>query len=280
MSVAELVTKVAAREKQVRDRPYIAPIVEEGQRIRVRIDGLIQNYETIGAGEGWWKFRLTSDYKAIRLEEATHLEIAKYLEPLPRMRFILSHKLENRTWLAYAFNESEAIHKLGSAKPVPIRLVGPDLDFDAVIACIDGSVLWYEEQDRRFDPRFARKLREHLKNAVLPKDLPRFPGMIPEMRTAYEIASQHNENFPEVKRRREETRIKTALQLTGGSLHEIRDQTDVWQVTWTTRTGVVTTSIVRKTDLAVVSAGLCLSGRDRDFDLHSLVGVVEKRRGW
>jgi hypothetical protein len=46
-------------------------------------------------------------------------------------------------------------------------------------------------------------------------------------------------------------------------------------VEWTTSEGLRHTSAVTKTDLTVVSSGICLSGRDRDFDLLSLVGVVE-----
>ena len=63
------------------------------------------------------------------------------------------------------------------------------------------------------------------------------------------------------------------------SLREFHDRGDFWLVEWTTRDGERHTSAIAKKELTVVSAGICLSGRDRDFDLQSLVGVVERQWG-
>ena len=66
----------------------------------------------------------------------------------------------------------------------------------------------------------------------------------------------------------------------GGELRDFRDRGDFWQVEWTTRNGEHHTSAISKGDLTVISSGICLSGYDRDFDLQSLVGVIESRDNW
>ena len=39
-------------------------------------------------------------------------------------------------------------------------------------------------------------------------------------------------------------------------------------------------SAIYKGDLTVISSGICLSRGDRNFDLQSLVGVIEVRENW
>ena len=60
-----------------------------------------------------------------------------------------------------------------------------------------------------------------------------------------------------------------------------KDQLPVWLVSqtveWQTFDGEYHSSAISKQDLTVISSGICLSGLDRDFDLQSLVGVIEKR---
>ncbi|AUB41115.1 hypothetical protein COO91_07160 [Nostoc flagelliforme CCNUN1] len=63
----------------------------------------------------------------------------------------------------------------------------------------------------------------------------------------------------------------------GGELNQFHDRSDYWTVDWTTADGVRHTSAIAKADLTVVTSGICLSGRDRDFDLQSLVGVMEQQ---
>jgi hypothetical protein len=76
---------------------------------------------------------------------------------------------------------------------------------------------------------------------------------------------------------RDEKRLQRALKMGGGELQEFRDRDDYWLIEWTSGTGERHSSAIAKNDLTVISAGICLSGEDRNFDLQSLVGVVEDR---
>jgi hypothetical protein len=75
----------------------------------------------------------------------------------------------------------------------------------------------------------------------------------------------------------DETRLREALQTGGGQMRDFRDRGEYWLVEWTTADGHRHTSAIAKVDMTVISSGICLSGRDRDFDLQSLVGVIEAR---
>jgi hypothetical protein len=134
--------------------------------------------------------------------------------------------------------------------------------------------LWFEEIDRRADPLPSEELKAALKKLILPQEV-RFKGMTPEMRAVYELVSRNITGFdPKV---RDRQRLQRALKMGGGELRDFGDRENYWLVEWTSGSGEHHTSAIAKTDLTVMSAGICLSGLDKDFDLHSLVGVVENR---
>ncbi|WP_366039864.1 hypothetical protein [Microcoleus sp. PH2017_05_CCC_O_A] len=60
-------------------------------------------------------------------------------------------------------------------------------------------------------------------------------------------------------------------------MRDFSDRADYWLVEWTSASGEHHSSAIAKNDLTVMSSGICLSGLDKDFDLQSLVGVVENR---
>ncbi|NEP55457.1 MAG: amino acid adenylation domain-containing protein [Symploca sp. SIO2G7] len=73
------------------------------------------------------------------------------------------------------------------------------------------------------------------------------------------------------------SRLQQTFCVGGGELREFRDRGEYWQVEWTTSDGQHHSSAIDKDELTVISSGICLSGYDRDFDLQSLVGVIEQQ---
>ena len=112
-------------------------------------------------------------------------------------------------------------------------------------------------------------------------ELVRHKGLTPEAREAYravlEGAQAATAAHAEVSAQR---RLSAALSQGGGRLDGFVDRGAHWLVAWTDREGDAQSSAIRKHDLTVISAGICLSDLDADFDLQSLVGVVSGAEDW
>jgi hypothetical protein len=275
--IRKLLSQLSAQEEQLRSTQFLAPCVCGG-RVRTRVAGLVYTFRPEPRDFGGWAlFQPVSANTAAVIEEAGLPLVAEYLKRLPALRLRLVHALKERSWLAYPVNESDARQRWGNARPVPAHLVSEGAAFEVIVARWDGGAWWFEEVDRRADPQEAERLRAAMR-AVTPPEQVRFPGITPEMRSAYDLAAQQAREFQALMQpRREEARLREALRLGGGALREFRDRGDFWLVEWTTRDGERHTSAIAKRELTVVSAGICLSGRDRDFDLQSLVGVVDRQ---
>lgn len=306
--IRNLLNQIAAQETQLLDTQFLAPCVRGG-RVRTSVANIIYTFTPQPQDfEGWGIFQPVDEKTAEVLDEPSLPQLAEYLKLLKPLRLRLAHLLHSTAWLAYPVNESDMQQRLGVAKPVPVHLVTEASAFEPIIARFDGSAWWFDEIDRRAEPQPAELLREQLRQVTMPENV-RFSGMTPEMLTVYELALQQTEVYQrrmqqqrEVRQREtqaqqrsrqmqrqrrqghsqgsDEQRLRDALHMGGGEFRDFRDYGDFWQVEWTTGNGKRHTSAISKNDLTVISSGICLSGYDRDFDLQSLVGVIEARDNW
>lgn len=278
-NIKNLLNQIAAQEAKLSETQFIAPCVRGG-KVRTRVAGMIYTFTPQPKKfAGWGIFQPENEKTAKLVEEADLFQIDEYLSQFPLVRLWLAYELNRQinrqTWLAYPMNESDFQQRIGLVKPVVVHLVSEGNKFDPVLGRWDGINWWFQEIDRRADPLPTEELRQQFKQMIPPEEV-RFKGMTPEMHTVYELVANRHPEFNS--KTQDERRLQKALKMGGGDLRQFEDKgDDYWLVEWTTSTGEHQTSAISKQDLTVVSAGICLSGGDRAFDLQSLVGVVEQR---
>ena len=150
--------------------------------------------------------------------------------------------------------------------------------FDVVRARFDGTSFWFESLDASRNPGTAAYLRQQLQQETEPNHLDR-PGLTPEERLAYslclvqETAARQPATAADPARR-----LREALAQAGAEMVDYLERDDSYRVTYNIG-GQQHVSAVRKNDLTIQVAGICLSGEDQKFDLTSLVGVLREAGG-
>jgi hypothetical protein len=269
--IADALSRLAAAEERFLASEFLAPVVSGGQ-VQVRIAGVICSLKVQPADfAGWGVFRPASHGEAKLVRPAKLAERQRYLELFPLIRLILLDEFEGR-WLAVPAHRGDSRFRIEGA--VPVQLTEDARLFEVIEARFDGSQFWYAGLDPRWDPAAARYLRQEMGRLTPPEQLQR-PGLTAEERAAYATKYLMSE---EARRNREEDRLRGALAHAGAELQGFVERQDVYTITYTVD-GEQHVSAVSKRDLSVQVAGICLSGEDANFDLHSLVGVIREAQG-
>lgn len=271
----KLIDALAEKERQLSETTFVAPVIAGG-KVRVRVDGVIYDMRIDDrAFQGWGVFQMTSPGNARLVEPASLSLIADYLKLFSTKEFVLIAKFGGH-WFALPASTSDARFKVTG--PTPIYLVGENKagNFDSVIARCDGNIFFFDSLNRRRDPAVARALRRALENKKEATDL-RVRGMTQQERLAYRILflQRYTQEAPQDAR----ATIAQALNHAGATLdvfwHDEREgRTTVRFVV----DGELHTVQITPDDMTLLSAGVCLRGRDRDFDLASVVGVLREAR--
>jgi hypothetical protein len=273
--VHELLNRLTIAEERFLDREFLAPVLRDTP-VQVRIAGVICRLSVQPADfEGWGIFRPLSFSETSLVRPCRLAERQRYLELFPLVRLILSGRQDDQ-WLAIPAHRADTRFKIEGQ--LPVRLVEDAQPFEVIQSRFDGCQFWYASADPRWDPATAGYLRQALDQMAHPDSLSR-PGLTAEERTAYALnywprylASE------EARRSADEQRLRQALEHAGAELKDYLERPDVYTVTYEID-GQRHISTVSKKDLSVQVAGICLSGEDEKFDLHSLVGVIREAQG-
>ena len=269
-NIIDLIDKLAGEEEQFFKSEFLAPVIA-GQPVKVRISGIITTL-TIGPRkfQGWGVFKPIDRRLARFVRNPTMAEKQQYLKLFPAIRFVLCRQNE-KAWLGFPAYQGDTRFKITGL--APIHLADEVQLFDIVVTRFDGNTIWFDELDQRRSPRSAMYLRESLNVLRKPKELD-LDSLTQEERDAYNIAYEFAyEQSEEAKKQRQEDKIKVALERAGAKYQGHIERGDTYTVEYTVD-GNMHRSAVKKDNLSVISAGICLAGHDRDFDLQSLVGVI------
>jgi hypothetical protein len=272
MSVRHLLDKMEAAEEAFLKAKFLAPVLARGS-VRVRIAGVICTLRVVGDPQpGWAILKPLALDRARVVARPSHVQIREYLELFPAVRLILARHTQG-CWLGTAARAGDS--RLRIEGPVPVYLVAGAEAFQQTIARFDGQSFWFQEVDRHRNPAVAAYLREALAAETPPTALHK-PTLTAEERNTYGWVYGALEA---ARRDRQEERLREALAHAGAEMTSYVERDDSYTVSYTVD-GRPYRSTVRRDDLTVLAAGICLEGEDQSFDLSSLVGVLrEAERG-
>lgn len=265
--------KLAAAEDAFFTSQFFSPVLKNSP-IRVRIAGVVVTLKVTQPKDyfGWGVFSAINFKTAKFVRDPNLREKEEYFKLFPKLRLILCRKDDNN-WFGIPASQSDGRFKITGT--VPIQLATEVQLFDIVQACFDGTNVWFEQIDSRHSPKTSVYLRENLAKLVEVAKLD-VSGLTIEEKDAYALALHIAvEADAEAKRDKQEERIKTALHRVGAKYKSYIERGDTYTIEFTVNNRTHR-SVVKKDNLAVESAGICLAGTDRNFDLQSLVGVIKE----
>ncbi len=311
-----LIARLNREAEQLREQEIIAPLLVGG-RIRTRLRGLVYEFKVRQRFTGWGRFQPVSESEAEVRGEVLPWERGAYLELFPLLRVVLLWPDRSGrspgTWLALPYNESDAYQRFGlSYEPLPVFLCDPTAGadrFERVLVRVDGRTLWFDGPDVLTDPTHAEWLRTAASEEVS-KDFP--AGLASSERQALLYWHIHNLELEQVvtaahlaaqmppqtlheqrtwlrqqeHRLKMEENLRRALAKADATFHSYSEivgsdgSTHQLVVEWSERGQTYHYRSSIDPELAVISSGICLSGRDRDFDLTSLVNVISTSPDW
>ena len=267
--VLGLIRKIGAGENSLTKMEFVSPVFNSAV-VATRVDGMVYTFSIPRKDPGWYRIRPTSTKRAKVLGPAGPEDVERYLRCLDRVRLVLMMK---RDGVYLAIPEKSNKFALPVNEPVPVLLFDDTvMDFDRVFARYDGANFWYERLDRSNDLAKADHLRASMEEVEDPSKIG-FLGLTLEEKMAYTLRFSLDKKLVED---RKKTSLKEDVEHAGGKLVRFSEKSDHYTLTYKVDGEEFSSHVSKDPRHWVISAGLCLAGNDKNFDLKSLVTVIRE----
>ncbi len=288
--IFSLIDKVGKAEKELISGDIFASVAPNSRLIRTSVSGMVREFNIPKQKTAGLRiFHATSTSIAKYVRDADAVEARQYLDLLPKVNFVLVYR-DDLYWYGFPANLESYTTRIGDPALVRVHNADNVEVFDHVISRYDGACFWFDDLDFRVDPERVLNMRQALQgrdwakiSTVAVDDVRTYAldikGLTPEDAIAYQLVARR---LIQETRSTLESRLESELKNVEAKLDSYVERGDNVEVRWVNASGQPYTSVIRKDDFQVVTAGICVSGEDRKFDLKSLVGVVtnaEKKRG-
>lgn len=282
--IYNILSKISSQDQAIQTKEIISSVSRQSRAIKTRVAGMVREFKIdLPNDTGIKIYRSTDYYNAQYVRDASKDEIERYLKIFPQAILILIYQDQGMWYGVPAYkNQYECVCRSDSVNIVPIQNVNENLDrFDYVYTRFDGSLFWYEDIDYRVDPNKLDQMREYIKKIDWGSkkrlvDDPKIyelhiKGLTEEDRFGYQLAVRRviqdiRDTF--------EDRLRDHLRDVNVKLDSYIEHGNKVEVRWINASGQPYTTVIQKDGFRVVTAGICVSGEDKKFDLKSLVSVV------
>lgn len=277
----DLIEELGRTSSTLNKRVFVCPVYRN-RWVATRIDKIVYRFKIRAMNPGWYRFQPITQNKARKIGEAYLAETEAYLRIFNKLRLIMIRRKGDLIF-GIPFKGNRFGFESTQIFPVYLALDDMALDFDEILCRFDGANVWYDQVPMNNDPARSEYLRDALSRHTKPTDI-NYQGLRLEDKIAYGVRYQLMLEDEERLRKSEEAklmqntqyRLMRAVEHGGGVFEGYSERGSNFSVTYTIEGETYTSTIAKDRNLTVLSAGFCLSGGDRDFDLPSLMSVIRE----
>jgi hypothetical protein len=267
--VLDLISKFGEKENTLTSRVFVSPVFDN-DTVVMRLDGVIFNFRIARQEPGWYKFRPRNNDRARKVGVAEFEDVEAYLRKLPQIRVFSCYREDNKI-----FGLPMKNNKLGLPHTDLTPVLLPDdmpMDFDSLLCRFDGRNLWYEGVDMNCDPTKADYLRESMEKLRRPQTLD-FKGLTTEEKASYTFRFNLDKKLKEAMKM---NTLEGQIEFQGGKLISYNERSDHIELDIEVDGERFRSYVSKDEHHKVVTAGICLDGMDKDYDLTSLISVFRE----